>query len=228
MSILEIVKLRKNPVVLDKQDKFIFFPNNKVCQRSIVRVTLKDRAIVKKDNEDLWTGKINSFDEDYMENIFKFSFVRNPYDRALSAFTYLQKNMIIDKKYNFKLFCEEILLNKGIQFDPHFDMQSDGLFVGERLLVDFLGRFENLHDDWEFVSEKIGDQSLQLAHINKSPRKKDYTSYYDKNTCRIIGKIYHEDIRNFGYFFEQKKHVGLFHKIKLFINELRKKSIKRV
>ena len=214
MSILEIIKLRKNPVVLDKQDKFVFFPNNKVCQRSIVRVTLKDRAIVKKDNENLWTEKINSFDENYIKNIFKFSFVRNPYDRAVSAFSYLKKNMIIDKKYTFKSFCEDVLSEQGTKFDPHFDIQSDGLFAGEYLLVDFLGRFENLHKDWQFVAEQLGDPGLQLAHINKSPRKKNYASYYDSNTRRIIEKIYHEDILNFSYFFEQQDESGFFPKIK--------------
>lgn len=198
---LLIMQARKAPVILDKLDRFIFFPNNKVCQTSIARVVLAKRAIVRKDDETQWVKKFSEIDAEYFSCAFTFTVVRNPYDRAVSAFTYLQGIGKIDPKINFANFCANILRHQGTSFNPHFDPQSDGLFCEGRLIPEFVARFESIENDWRRIAASI-DGAIELPHKNQSKRARNYSVYYDDYSHELIADLYAEDLDNFGYKFE--------------------------
>ena len=68
--------------------------------------------------------------------------------------------------------------------------------------VDFIGRFECLNEDFAYVQKKLESQaSLQL--LNKTDgSKKDYREFYTDATRKIVADVYREDIRIFGYDFD--------------------------
>ena len=68
------------------------------------------------------------------------------------------------------------------------------------ILVDFIGKFENLEKDFNFICEKIGIDA-ELPHINYSKRKNKYRDYYTEETRDLIGEYYKEEIELFGYEF---------------------------
>lgn len=187
--------------VLDCYGDFIFIPHNKCAQTSINRGVLQDRVKVKKDDPDGY-NKFRYKKE--WENVFKFTIIRNPFDRVVSAFFYLQQSRgsIIDPSMSFSDFIEQ-----GIYlptFDPHFDPMIDRVFYRSQCLVDFIGRVENLERDWLIISECIPCQG-HLPHKNKSIREKDYTKYYTKYytdySRKIIQDQYRGDLEIFGYKF---------------------------
>ncbi len=67
------------------------------------------------------------------------------------------------------------------------------------LLVDFVGKFENLDQDFQSICQKVGI-SASLPHINKSKRT-NYQDYYDAETRDLTARLYAEDIERFGYTF---------------------------
>lgn len=122
---------------------------------------------------------------------FKFAFNRNPWDRVVSWFTYGDYRMNSDwlSRSNLEKFPKFFWAN-----------QSEWLFEGDSCLVDFLGRFENLQEDFDTICDKIVIPRQQLPHKNKTNHK-HYTEYYNDETKQIVAEKYAKDIEYFGYEF---------------------------
>lgn len=72
--------------------------------------------------------------------------------------------------------------------------------VDDVMIADFVGKFENLEEDFAYVCEKIKQPGLRLPKINKSKHKK-YTEYYDDETQEIVAKLCKKTIEKFDYKF---------------------------
>jgi hypothetical protein len=125
------------------------------------------------------------------KNYFVFSFVRNPWDRAVS-FWFFRKymcNMTISEDLALKDFLlKERMLSTQYSYVKGFTNNS------------FIGRFENLQEDFDTICDKIGIPQQQLPHVNETNHK-HYTEYYDDETREIVAEKYAKDIEMFNYKF---------------------------
>ncbi len=81
-----------------------------------------------------------------------------------------------------------------------FQNQLDWISDPEgNLLVDFVGRFENLEEDFQTICKKLNLQNTKLPHSRKSKRSKGYMDYYDKETLAIISEKFDKDFQYFNY-----------------------------
>ena len=143
-----------------------------------------------------------------VEKYWKFAFVRNPYSRVVSWFSYLTQGLndqIVQEAHietygtnyltgDFKDFCN---------FAPYWVFNNQFFHLcdkNENIKIDFIGRFENFQEDFNIVCDKIGIARQQFAHKNKSNHK-HYTEYYDDETKSIVAEKYAKDIEYFGYKF---------------------------
>jgi uncharacterized protein YpuA (DUF1002 family) len=70
-----------------------------------------------------------------------------------------------------------------------------------KIIVDFIGKFENLNNDFNIVKNKL-NIDVQLPHSNiTNLKKKHYTEYYTQKTRDIIAEKFKVDIEYFGYEF---------------------------
>lgn len=146
--------------------------------------------------------------DEKFRKFFKFSFVRNPWDKLVSVYRYKG----FDKNFSFKEFVTSRLPAKDNYSGTYRHVTPQHEFLcnanGE-LLVDFVGKFENLQSDFDLVCSKLGISSSLLPHVNSSEKKKPfesrarahYTSYYDDELRETVGEIYARDISLFNYKF---------------------------
>ena len=131
------------------------------------------------------------------ENYFKIAFVRNPWDRVLSWFFFYGRCEVrvdlISKNETFN----EFILNKSRSYRWGGENQSQYNFTK---CCDFIGRYENLQEDFNTICDKIKIPKQQLPHINKT-KHKSYTEYYDEETKSIVAEMYSKDIEYFDYEF---------------------------
>jgi hypothetical protein len=150
---------------------------------------------------------------------YKFSFVRNPWARLVSEYRY--RNFLSHK--SFKDFVMNKLPAPGRDDKyRHIMPQTDMLYdKAGNLLVDFVGRFEHLQQDFDQVSKHLGFENSDLPHVNSSDKKsrelrrkvrnflrrngegglRNYVDFYDDETHETVSKLYRTDIENFGYKF---------------------------
>ena len=147
------------------------------------------------------------------DNYFSFSFIRNPFDRLYSAFKFLEKGGInhIDKLAfktylsKFKDFEDFILngINKELIYKiTHFVPQHEYLCdKSGAILVDFVGRFEDLDNDVLRLS-KVLKKDIKLSHYNNNNNKLNYKIAYTNEMINIVHQIYQKDIDIFKYTFK--------------------------
>ncbi|MEE9551995.1 MAG: sulfotransferase family 2 domain-containing protein, partial [Gammaproteobacteria bacterium] len=144
-------------------------------------------------------------------------FVRNPWDRLFSAYNFLkaggmnkgdrkwaESNIAIYK--TFEDFVKTGLQEINIRQWKHIRAQSNFLFVplNRKLQVNFLGYYENIQADFQYVANRLGLSNTVLMHENSSnsSEKLDYRHFYTEETRNIVSQVYENDIKTFGYNFD--------------------------
>jgi len=145
---------------------------------------------------------------------FKFTFVRNPWDRLVSAFLFMKQGGITanDKIWSeknlseypdFETFVRHGITRKNIRSFPHFRPQCEFICLKkDEPAVDFIGYFENLKADFARVCERLKLNAV-LQELNRNAtRKRDYRDYYTDETRQRVADAYASDIRVLGYSFD--------------------------
>lgn len=131
------------------------------------------------------------------DTYFKFGFVRNPWDRAVSVYS---------KRFNgeFKDFLRQ--LKNSTDFDQNAAKAPKRYYLdwfcdeNGKQVVDFVGRFEHFERDLVHVCSKLGFVPKTIPRLGPSNHK-HYTEYYDQEGIDIIRRTFDRDIEFFGYEF---------------------------
>lgn len=155
--------------------------------------------------------------ENRYREYFKFSFVRNPYDRLVSCYySKINPRIVgIDQEphagvalrpgMSFREFTEAVCMIPDEKSNVHFRSQHLTLYdygADGGSLVDFIGRFENMEEDFSQVAQRLGvDPNLPHSNPSKRREQRDYRGYYDEKLARMVGERYRADCELFGYSF---------------------------
>jgi hypothetical protein len=131
---------------------------------------------------------------------FKFAFVRNPWDRLVSRYSFLlnterhRDHRTVVRMRSFEEFLDwEIRRSKMSQHSYITDAQGG-------LIVDFVGHYEKLHKDFATVCSAL-KLTAELPHDNASMHT-DYRTYYSPQTRELVSRRFKRDIELFGYDFD--------------------------
>ena len=150
--------------------------------------------------------------EDF-ERMFKFAVVRNPWDLQVSAFHHVNNERPdLAKKKGLEEFgaflCWNLDRKKPLDYpsrfvDPLSERYLDSLCdMDGTPLLDFVGAFERLEDDWGHVRERLGLPDIPLPKKRVSKRANDHREYYDDELAELVASHYEREIEAFGYSFE--------------------------
>lgn len=215
----------KNRAITSRKHRFIYFYIPKVASTSLKRILSKNLLGLDtgKRVHCVYFEEVIDVKGGEYEDFFKFAFVRNPWDRIVSCYAdkILHEDVTNNKYKNgvfrryerkfgntfhmgmsFESFVKVIHGIPDHEADRHFQSQHN--FISDkngRILVDFVGRFENLAEDYAHIARKCGLADFVLPHENRSKRANDYRSLYTPETRRLIEERYQRDIELFDYRF---------------------------
>lgn len=131
---------------------------------------------------------------------FKFTIVRNPWDKALSQYAFMQRRddlrayIGMERDAEFKRYLELIEKRTHVQWMPQYAFVHDDNGAS---LVDYIGRFEHFARDVDTVLQRIGIEG-SLPHRKAAPHR-PAVGDLDDEAIEMVAALYAEDIRIFGY-----------------------------
>lgn len=198
--------------VFTADPKFIFLHIPKTAGSSIQKWLHLSR-FPKVEYPEHWDGNVlwnlHGTAADYKQKLgrsyddfFKFTFVRNPWDRMFSIYRFLQTfpNPSTPVPDSFEEFVLAYDANNrspgqiGIQTDFILDAIGNSM-------VDFVGRFENLYNDLQVVSKKINIVLPTTMYRENTTEHKPYQEYYSDKARKAVEVKFKSDIEYFEYEF---------------------------
>jgi len=216
-------KLRKLPrekpqLYLFPEYKFGYIQIPKVASRSI-RVAVTAFMSESTDEKNIDQDLIAEFEERYASHMkhseiatlskdnFIFAFVRNPYERIHSCY----KNKIEDVRalggrnifekhginldVTFEEFVKKVSTLPDNKSDRHFRSQAWFLTWEGALIPSFVGKLENMTDDWQMLQERFGIAPPPQINVSSVKPLPEMSS----ETKGLIIKRYEHDFKLFGY-----------------------------
>ena len=185
-----------------KSYKFIFIHNPKAAGTSIRNSFNPQGYQILNRGKDTFPHSPASIvkkrvGDEIWNEYFKLAFVRNPYDRCISFYFYHKS-----PQYKFRIGIKEAKkpykewLIKQLSSQQNMVAIPQSTYINRPL--DFIGRYENLENDYQYFIKKIGGEK-QLPHYNKSIDHESWEHYYDDELKEIVSKHFKDDFDLFGY-----------------------------
>lgn len=159
--------------------------------------------------------------EEIWNKYFSFTFVRHPVSRTLSLYKFIERGVKSRKRKLLKFkqhkdpfwswpltkayvgsktisdFIRNPLFFEALGSKPQIHWLLDD---NEEILVDFIGKFENLKDDFNIVCDKIGVKSVEIGSHNKSGSIDiSLNEIFTDNDIEYLYDFYKRDFQTLGY-----------------------------
>lgn len=149
----------------------------------------------------------NHQDSDLLSSYLSLAIVRNPYDRFFSSCNQMRRDAEDNKNKSLQEIIEQEIYYKEQGINEAFYTQNSYICLGNKILVDKIIRYENLHEEWkEFVEEynKTAEYKIKkvLPFSNTTKNKKPWTEEFKSLTqdqLDLINTMYERDFKLFGY-----------------------------
>jgi len=182
-------------MIYSNSNKFMFYHIPKTAGTSLHTV-LKRYAVGPHVNEPHLTrvrshvGVEPTWDKYKGGEYFSFAIVRNPYDRMFSLYNFLKRRRVIKETL-------EEFINKMDREPSQFKLLNYNGVVP----LSFVGKFENLEEDFNFIADKIKikERYKNLPKLFKAVNNGNYKEQINNELKAIIDEKHHDDFINFNY-----------------------------
>ena len=163
-----------------------------------------------------------NYGKEKFKEYFKFTFVRNPWDRFISLWVKFKEEVKLQEQFNklFELHIDtdfkepqevlrylvlahrkDLLLPRW--FKPQYEYVHD---TNLHVLTNYIGQYEKFQFCFDFLCDRIDVPHKILPwgegeHRRHNKEKKHYRDYYDPVMINAVAEIYHNDIKAWHYEF---------------------------
>lgn len=166
--------------------------------------------------------------EEILQEYFVFTFVRNPWERLYSqykfrgwmnnfvSFDFMAKNLKEAYKLRFE-FDPEIKVPELSTAKERADWYGEFVHIPSQVeflsgkyndsinkfpYIDYIGRVENLNEDFRYICKHLGLRYNAIPHLNKSRTSTHFTEVYTEELKEFVANEYKDDIETFNYSYE--------------------------
>jgi len=128
---------------------------------------------------------------------FKFCFIRNPYDKIISAWYHINRyNIPFNNYLNLINTCNDVEY-------MHMFLPQVRNIINEKgkININYIGKFENLENDLTYILKKIGIPTI-IHDVNKKINKRnhlEFYKYYNQESLNIVNNLLKEDFQYLDY-----------------------------
>jgi len=138
--------------------------------------------------------------EDIYRNLFRFTFVRNPYAQVVSVFNFVrncQGHHLHSLCVNYTSFAE--FAKSGWRI-PDYNQVDYLKNCHSKFDMNYVGRVEDIENDINNIRDKLNLSKSLIPHLNTSSAG-NWKEDYDEETFEIVTKRYKKDLQFLGYDF---------------------------
>jgi hypothetical protein len=137
----------------------------------------------------------NQLGDSFIDQLFKFTCVRNPWERMVSYYFSPHRGVVEWNREQFVRLLDKVLPAYSYIKDLESDVENSDFSN-----MDFYMRFENLDADFETACNRIGIPNEKIPVRNASDSQ-HYSHYYDEELIELVANRFSRDIDYFGYQF---------------------------
>ncbi len=144
---------------------------------------------------------------DFFDGLFKFAFVRNPWDLQVSSFHHIKRErpQHMGGYDDFESFMKwKLDPERPYQYhiDTSIELQSDYLVdLHGKVLVNFIGHYESLQEDFNEVCRHTNLAPFKLPHKRQAKDRSNFQKYYTDETAELVAQHFARDIELLDYKF---------------------------
>ncbi len=190
-----------------RRERVVFIHVPRTAGMSVVRTVYRSRV------RHFSIAQFLTVADSDLRRLPRFTIVRNPWDRAVSAFLFAKQGgipggaqMLNAQRYRgpdfatFDTFVQSFLAVRDVwRLDHVFRPQVYYTGTAPHAEIDHVGRFDDLRSTENWLSGVLG-RPVELIRSNAT-RHDPYRTYYSDRTRRLIAGIYRDDIDQFGFRF---------------------------